>query len=251
MTEQVVTVGCHDARDGADRCDTVATEGAHDSRHHAVPVVITLAMPSFPKVRLDALPASYARILTALARRPGLSREEIAQQAYVAATTLSGGGYLRHMKELGLIHISGWRRNATGAFTIPHYSVGPGKDYARPQSTHETRDAPGMLRLLEAIERHGPLDYRQAAHLAGLSVNTVKNAGYLKALVAQRKIHIAAWRRSKKGPPRPIYDGGAKRSAAPPPRLTSAEKSQAHRQRRLAQSGSLADQLRRLPTKAA
>ena len=196
--------------------------------------------------RLDMLPPGFARILAALNRRPGLSREEIAQQAYVAATTLSGGGYLRHMKALGLIHISGWRRNASGAFSIAQYSPGRGKDYQRPQSTVENRQAPGMMRLLEVIERAGPLDYRQAAKLAGLSPNTVKNAGYLKALTAKGMIFVSEWRRSRNGPLRPLYEAGHAHSVPPPAPLSPSEKSRRHRARVSAVhgTGSLADQLK-------
>ena len=205
-------------------------------------------MAAPPKIRFDTLPPAYARILTALSRRPGLTREEIAEQAYVAATTLSGGGYLRHMKETGLIHISGWRRSASGAFSIPQYSAGRGQDYARPKMTETLRAAPGMLTLLEVIERYGPLDYRQAAKLAGLSVSTVKNAGYLKALIAQGKIHIAAWRRARNGPPRPLYESGKGRAAPPPPRYSAAEKTRNSRRRQAIGSGGLASQLRALGT---
>lgn len=196
--------------------------------------------------RLDLLPPGYARILTALNRRPGLTREEISQQAYVAATTLSGGGYLRHLKELGLVHISGWRRNASGAFSIAQYSPGRGKDYPRPQSVPASREAPGMLRLLEAIERAGPLDYRQAARLAGLSPNTVKNAGYLKALAAQGMIFVSEWRRARNGPPRPLYEAGQARSVPRPAPLSPAQKSRRHRTRKSAAigAGSLAAELR-------
>lgn len=197
-------------------------------------------------LRLDTLPKAYTRILMALRRQSGLTREEIAERAFVAPTTLSGGGYLRHMKELGLIHISGWRRNSTGAFSIPQYSVGRGQDYPRPAMTPETREAPGMFRLLESIERHGPVDYRQAARLAGLSVNTVKNAGYLQALLAQGVIYVTGWRRSRHGPPRPLYEFGAGTSLPPPPPLSPAEKSRRHRCRQSSAKAadSLATQLR-------
>ncbi len=192
------------------------------------------------------LPPAYKRILAALSRHAGLSREEIAEKAYVAATTLSGGGYLRHMKELGLIYISGWRRNTVGVFAIPQYSAGRCKDYPRPQMTSQTREAPGMLRLLEVIERSGPLDYRQAARLAGLSPNTAKNAGYLKALVAQGKVFVSEWRRSRNGPPRPLYEVGRHKSAPPPEPLNAAEKSSRHRMRKsaLSATASLTEQIR-------
>lgn len=198
------------------------------------------------QLRLDTLPQGYTRILMTLQRQGGLTREEIAQQAHVAETTLSGGGYLRHMKELGLIHISGWRRNAAGAFSIPQYSAGRGRDYPRPDMTPELRAAPGMFKLLEAFERHGPLDYRQAAKLAGLSPNTVKNSGYLKAMLAKGMIFISGWRRARNGPPRPLFETGSGRSLPPPAPLDAAEKSRRHRSRQLAVKGadSLAMQLR-------
>jgi len=192
------------------------------------------------------LPAGYTRILLALTRRQGLTREEIAEQAYVAPTTLSGGGYLRHMKELGLIHISGWRRNAAGAFSIPQYTAGRGHDYPRPDMTPELREAPGMQRLKEAIDRYGPIDYRQAARLAGLSPNTVKNAGYLQALMSQGIVFIGGWRRARNGPPRPLYEVGVGRTAPAPAPLTGAEKSRRHRARKAVtkSGGNLAAQLR-------
>lgn len=207
-------------------------------------------MSGMTKIRYDALPAAYARILSALERQSGLTREEIAEKAHVAATTLSGGGYLRHMKELGLIYISGWRRNACGAFAIAQYSAGSGRDYPRPKVSEENRAAPGMLRVLEVIDRYGPLDYRQAAKLAGLSVNTLKNAGYLDALVAQGKIYISAWRRGRHGPPRPLYETGRKQSADKPERYTPATKSRAYRSRAVARDSSLSGQIRRMKTSA-
>ena len=184
------------------------------------------------------------RILHALQVSPGMSREEIAERAFVSLNTLSGGGYLRDLKARGLIHVSGWRRNASGAFVIPQYSVGPGDDYARPAVSATNRHAPGMDRLLAAIEKFGPLDYRQAAIHSGLAVNTVKNAGYLDALVAQGKIHISEWRRNRNGPMRPLYEAGAGRSQPRPRAYTAAEKTRATRARKaLPGAASLSAQL--------
>lgn len=103
-----------------------------------------------------------------------------------------------------------------------------------------------MQRLLEAVRQAGPLDYREAATLAGLSPNTVKNAGYLDMLVAQGKLHVAEWRRARKGPMRPVYALGPGETAPKPPPLTSAEKSRSHRWRQAAVAGSssLAMQMR-------
>jgi len=172
------------------------------------------------------------RILATLRRAPGLTKEEIAERAYVSVSTLSGGGYLKALRREGLIFISGWRRNGSGGFTTPLYSLGSGPDYPKPGVDEANREAPGMVRLLEVIARYGPIDYRQAARLSGLSLNTVKNSDYLDALLTQGKIHISGWRRARNGPMRPVYKLGARESE---PRLspyTPAEKSRAFRWRR-------------------
>ena len=184
------------------------------------------------------------RILNALRRAPGLSKEEIGERAFVALTTLSGGGYLKTLRQEMAIFISGWRRNASGAFTTPLYSVGRGEDCKRPRITIENRAAPGMGRLFDAVRDFGPIDYRQAAKIAALSPNTVKNSGYLEALVAQRKIHIADWRRGRNGPMRPVYEFGPGKEAPQPNPRSHAENSRLHRQRKMALSGSLAAQVR-------
>jgi hypothetical protein len=178
------------------------------------------------------------RIVEVLRRSPGLSKEEIAERAFVGTATLSGGGYLKSMKEAGLIHVSGWARNASGGFTTPLYSAGASADCERPQVTAQNRAAPGMERVLDAIRRNGPLDYREAASLAGLSANTVKNAGYLDLLVTQGKLHVAAWRRASRGPMRAVYALGPGKSAPKPLPLSAAEKSRSHRWRRAATAGS-------------
>lgn len=199
-------------------------------------------------VAQPALSVSRAvqRIVAVLQRTPGLSKEEIAERAFVGAATLSGGGYLKSMKEAGLIHVSGWARNASGGFTTPLYSAGSSGDCERPQVTAQNRAAPGMQRLLDAVRQAGPIDYREAASLAGLSPNTVKNAGYLDLLVQQGKLHIAGWRRARKGPMRPIYAWGPGETAPKPAPLTAAEKSRSHRWRQAAAEGasSLALQMR-------
>lgn len=185
------------------------------------------------------------RILHALQVSPGMTREEIAERAFVSLNTLSGGGYLRDLKDQGRIHVSGWRRNASGAFVIPQYSVGPGEDYARPTVSATNRHAPGMQRLLEAIEKFGPLDYRQAAIHSGLAASTVKNAGYLEALMAQGKIHISDWQRNRKGPMRPVFEAGGEPNQPRPRAYSPAEKSRTARARKLSHLGadSLAAQL--------
>lgn len=173
------------------------------------------------------------RILNVLRRAPGLAKEEIAEQAYISVNTLSGGGYLRSMRRQGLIFISGWRRNGAGAFTTPLYSVGSNPDYPKPRIGDENRAAPGMARLLDVIEKYGPIDYRQAAQLSGLSANTVKNANYLEALMTQGKIHISGWRCAhRNGPMRAEYKLGNQPNQPRPGARTAAEKSRIYRWRK-------------------
>ncbi|GAB2181011.1 hypothetical protein DLREEDagrD3_12340 [Denitratisoma sp. agr-D3] len=173
------------------------------------------------------------RILNVLRRAPGLSKEEIAEQAYISVNTLSGGGYLKSMRQQKLIFISGWRRNGAGSFTTPLYSVGGNADYPKPVVTDENREAPGMARLLEVIKQYGPIDYHQAAKLSGLAVNTVKNSKYLDALMTQGKIHISGWRRAyRNGPMRPEYKLGNEPNQPRPLAHTAAEKSRIYRWRK-------------------
>lgn len=195
---------------------------------------------------IDTLSASpaFSRILAALARQAGLTRKELAAAAYVGETTLSGGGYLRSLRQQGLIHISGWQRSASGSFSIPQFSLGAGPDFPRPSIEPTNRAAAGMARLLEAIRAAGPLDYRQAAALAGLSPNTVKSAGYLEALMAQARIHINSWRRGQHGAPRPLFMAGPGENAPRPAALSPQEKSRAFRQRKQAGGDSLANLLK-------
>ena len=59
--------------------------------------------------RHTATPA-LQRILTALGYGK-LSVEEIAANAFVSESTLTCGGYLKALRNAGLIHISGWRKS--------------------------------------------------------------------------------------------------------------------------------------------
>jgi len=194
---------------------------------------------------------AVTRILKALRDNPGLSREQIAERAFVARTTLSGGGYLKMMKDARLIHISGWQRNGSGSFSTALYSAGHKTDMPQPKVCALNRQAPGMLRLLRSIEENGPVDYRQAAKIAELSINTVKTAGYLKALVAQRKIHIVEWRRSRRGAMCPLYEAGPGKNAERPETPSNAERLRIYRRRAIPPGTStLAAQLRAVAPRA-
>lgn len=201
-------------------------------------------MKSISATRLAT--AAVQRILRALQETPGLSREQIADRAFVSKTTLSGGGYLKSMRESGQIHISGWRRNRSGSFSTPLFSAGGGKDYPRPKVSVHNREAPGMARVLEAIRDYGPVDYLEAARIAELSPNTVKNAGYLDALIAQRKIHVASWKRNRRGPMRAVYGFGPGEEAEQPLPLRRAEMARRRRMPSENSPGLFIQQLRTL-----
>lgn len=190
--------------------------------------------------------AAMARILAALEGTGGLSRQEIARAAFVGATTLSGGKYLEKLKSLGLIHISGWRKNGNG-FTTPLYRLGHQPDCCQPHFDTHDRDSLGMSRIVAALERHGPLSCREAARMAALSVNTVKNARYMEILVAQERVHIQAWRRNSRGPASPLFAAGTGRNAARPAPLSAAEQAGApHRRPAPPSQTPWAEQLARL-----
>lgn len=174
------------------------------------------------------LTPAMRRIIALLNLRTPLSPKEIARDAFIALTTLEGGGYLKKMKSLGLIRVQGWLKNHNG-FTTPLYAVGPGPDCPRPKFQAKDRDSDGMAKIVAVLKSHGSLDYREIAGLAGLSANTIKNAKYMEALVAQRRIHIAAWRRNATGHLRPIYRHGEGENAERPAFLTRQEISRRHR----------------------
>ena len=88
-----------------------------------------------------------------------------------------------------------------------------------------------MRAIVATLERYGSLTYREIAQFSGLSLNTVKNSGFLDALVTQGRIHIGDWRRSSHGPMSPVYARGPGTAAPKPQSLTSAQKDSRHRSR--------------------
>lgn len=187
------------------------------------------------------------RILAVLERKSNMSISDLSAEAFVGVSTLACGGYIRALIKQRLIYISGWRKQQ-GRFTTPLYSLGNHENIARPRIDETNRSAPGMLTILETLKKTGPLMYREIAEYSGLSRNTVKNSGYLDALMAQGQIHISGWKRSRNGPMSAVYSiGGGKNAPKPAPR-SPAEKSRLHRHRikLSAQDRGLAGQLERL-----
>ena len=171
------------------------------------------------------------RILRVLENKSSMSVSDISSEAFVGVTTLACGGYIKTLKARGLIFVSGWRQ-VNGRFSTPLYSIGKQPDVVRPKVDDSCRDAPGMWRILATLERYGNLTHRDIARYSGLSPNTVKNSGYLSALIAQRRIHIGSWKRSHSGPMQPVYHAGTGVEADKPAVTTAAEKSRMHRERK-------------------
>ena len=170
------------------------------------------------------------RILRVLEKKSNMSVSDISSEAFVGATTLACGGYIKALKVQRLIFISGWRK-VNGRFSTPLYSLGDQTDVLRPKIDDSSRDAPGMWRILETLALYGNLTYRDIARFSGLSLNTVKNSGYLNALIAQQRIHIGSWQRSHGGPLSPVYHHGPGVAANKPEAVPSLEKCRRHRER--------------------
>lgn len=170
------------------------------------------------------------RILGVLEKKSNMSISDISAEAFVGVSTLACGGYIAALKNRQCIFVSGWRK-VKGRFSTPLYSAGNGNDVPRPRIDDANRDAPGMVSIVATLERYGNLTYREIAQFSGLSLNTVKNSGFLNALQTQGRIHVAGWRRSRNGPMSAIYEHGPGAPAPKPQSLTHAEKCSRHRAR--------------------
>ena len=178
------------------------------------------------------------RILGILGKKANMSVADISAEAFVGVTTLACGGYIATLRKRRLIYVSGWRK-VKGRFSTPLYSLGELDDVPRPRVDDALRDAPGMRLIVATLTRYGPLTYREIAQYSGLSRNTVKNSGFLDALVVQQRIHISGWRRAAHGPMSAVYTCGPGQSLARPAPLSGAQKSDRHRLRaRIAEQGS-------------
>lgn len=92
-------------------------------------------------------------------------------------------------------------------------------------------DSPSMRRILSVLEKHGDLDAEDIALEAHVSQNSLSSGGYLRYLILQGKIHIAAYRRNFVGSASPIYRLGPGKPAKKPRAYTDAEKSKRWRMR--------------------
>lgn len=174
---------------------------------------------------------AMSRVLQVLQTCGPLSVQELARDAHVSETTLSGGGYLNRMRRAGMIHIAGWRKNCSG-FTTPLYAAGCEADCPRPPRFRDAdRDSEGMARIVRALKRLGNLSAREAAAAADLSFNTLRSSRYMDILVEQGRIHILGWRRNERGPMTPVYRAGPGVSADKPPPFSAAAKSRRWRER--------------------
>lgn len=177
------------------------------------------------------------RILGVLEKKSNMSISDISAEAFIGVSTLACGGYIAALRDRQLIYVSGWRK-VKGRFSTPLYSAGQHTNVVRPRIDESNRDAPGMHSIVATLERYGSLTYREIAQFSNLSLNTVKNSGFLEALLVQGWIHVGGWRRSSRGPMSPIYFHGPGEAVLKPDSLTSAQKNSRHRSRtRIAAQG--------------
>ena len=176
------------------------------------------------------------RILAILEKTSDLSASDLSREAYVGFSTLTCGGYIRRLREMRLVHVSGWRKTRKG-FVTPLYSLGDAPDLPRPVFCNIDRDSAGMARIVDALTCEGPMTYREIAVASGLSANTIKNARYMDVLVEQGRAHICSWRRNRNGPMVAVYCAGGGPAAPRPEALTPAEKSRRGKMRKRVLAG--------------
>lgn len=165
-----------------------------------------------------------------------MSVADISAEAFVGVTTLACGGSMAALKKRRPIYISGWRK-VKGRFSTPLYSLGELDDVPRPRVDDALREAPNAAHPCHP-GAFRPVDLSRNRATFRLSRNTVKNSGFLDALIVQQRIHVSGWRRAAHGPMSPVYAHGPGQAQARPAPLNSAQKSDRHRQRtRIATQG--------------
>ena len=167
------------------------------------------------------------RILALIKRGTALPAEAIAERAFVSLTTLRNGGYLAALCKAGLIHVCGWQTAADGH---QQWLYAPGPQPEASTTPGVARNAARLDAIFTLLQRHGPQTYREIAARLGLTAIVVKNARYMSLLVAAKRAHIVAWRRSRPGPMQAVYAAGPGRNAPRPQPLSAAERSRRSRQ---------------------
>lgn len=73
-------------------------------------------------------PLSVAKVMRALLDGPCCVRE-LQQTSGLSTATLHA--YMRALRKEGVVHISGWEKDATGRESLRIFKLGPGRDVAR------------------------------------------------------------------------------------------------------------------------
>lgn len=74
---------------------------------------------------------SMRRILLALRAHGPMTIQQIASAVHVAESTLTGGGYLKHLRDLGLIHVHSYKKLGGMPTWRKFWAFGPGADAVR------------------------------------------------------------------------------------------------------------------------
>ncbi len=173
------------------------------------------------------------RILGALLARGPMTAEVLSKTAFVSVTTLTGGGYLRHMKSAGKLHISGWAPTLNNGFAVPIYSAGAGVDAERPRMTDVDRNTLLMRKIEEFLDDNGDATPREIAVGVEVTLDSLCNGRYMEILELQGRVHVADWQRSQNGGPFvPVFRFGKGRRKERPKPFSEAEKARRYRQRK-------------------
>lgn len=168
------------------------------------------------------------RILAVLETTPGLSKIEIAQLAHVSVNALSGGGYIKALREAQLIFVCGWRLSG-GAFRTRLYAAGSLPDVPRPPTASASVN-PTMVRIRDLLtERRRQTTLQMAQALDLCEVTVLRN---VRRLVGLDMAHIASWRRNRNGPIAPVYAAGPGDEAPKPRAYSASEKSHRYKIRK-------------------
>ena len=87
------------------------------------------------------------------------------------------------------------------------------------------RLTPGMKSVVEVLTADGDMDAREIAEMTGLSLKTLVDGSYLNQMIRMGAIRISRYERSRSGEPTATYSVTPGKNAAPPARMTEAERS--------------------------
>lgn len=77
-------------------------------------------------------------------------------------------------------------------------------------------DSPASLRIVAVLEKHGPMTRREIAERAFVALKTLTSGSYMERLRDEGRVHIAEWKRGKRGPYDSVWAAGPGKDAPRP-----------------------------------